>query len=108
MCIRDSLKDHIRKHTNDRPYACKVCKACFMRSSTLKVHFRTHSGEKPYKCDFPGCGKTFSESGNMNTHKKIHGKIEHKKGRKANLKSCLLYTSPSPRDQRGSRMPSSA
>ena len=25
-----------------------------------------------------------------------------------NLKACLLYTSPSPRDQRGSRMPSSA
>ena len=25
-----------------------------------------------------------------------------------NPKSCLLYTSPSPRDQRGSRMPSSA
>ena len=24
------------------------------------------------------------------------------------LKVCLLYTSPSPRDQRGSRMPSSA
>ena len=23
-------------------------------------------------------------------------------------KTCLLYTSPSPRDQRGSRMPSSA
>ena len=27
---------------------------------------------------------------------------------KANLNNCLLYTSPSPRDQRGSRMPSSA
>ena len=26
----------------------------------------------------------------------------------AALKGCLLYTSPSPRDQRGSRMPSSA
>ena len=24
------------------------------------------------------------------------------------IKPCLLYTSPSPRDQRGSRMPSSA
>ena len=24
------------------------------------------------------------------------------------MKACLLYTSPSPRDQRGSRMPSSA
>ena len=26
----------------------------------------------------------------------------------SHLVSCLLYTSPSPRDQRGSRMPSSA
>ena len=26
----------------------------------------------------------------------------------ARIKTCLLYTSPSPRDQRGSRMPSSA
>ena len=26
----------------------------------------------------------------------------------ANITTCLLYTSPSPRDQRGSRMPSSA
>ena len=26
----------------------------------------------------------------------------------AQAKNCLLYTSPSPRDQRGSRMPSSA
>ena len=26
----------------------------------------------------------------------------------ASISSCLLYTSPSPRDQRGSRMPSSA
>ena len=26
----------------------------------------------------------------------------------AKAESCLLYTSPSPRDQRGSRMPSSA
>ena len=29
-------------------------------------------------------------------------------GSKAMLRICLLYTSPSPRDQRGSRMPSSA
>ena len=30
------------------------------------------------------------------------------KNTRALLKTCLLYTSPSPRDQRGSRMPSSA
>ena len=29
-------------------------------------------------------------------------------GRESAVRACLLYTSPSPRDQRGSRMPSSA
>ena len=37
---------------------------------------------------------------------KIGGKSWVKQ--RANVESCLLYTSPSPRDQRGSRMPSSA
>ena len=35
-------------------------------------------------------------------HSKMHGLLE------ARFEICLLYTSPSPRDQRGSRMPSSA
>ena len=35
-------------------------------------------------------------------------KIERKRGNKKIFRDCLLYTSPSPRDQRGSRMPSSA
>ena len=30
------------------------------------------------------------------------------KGKVREVYTCLLYTSPSPRDQRGSRMPSSA
>ena len=34
----------------------------------------------------------------------VHGQPEWKK----EYDGCLLYTSPSPRDQRGSRMPSSA
>ena len=36
------------------------------------------------------------------------GRIIDFKELKTRLKTCLLYTSPSPRDQRGSRMPSSA
>ena len=39
----------------------------------------------------------------------MHGMdLKEKEFLKANLRDCLLYTSPSPRDQRGSRMPSSA
>ena len=66
------LKDHSRMHTNDRPYECVECGRGFMRSTTLKVHMRIHSGERPYICPYPGCGKSFTESGNLNTHKKLH------------------------------------
>ena len=38
----------------------------------------------------------------------IMGKAGILKGGKGDIMICLLYTSPSPRDQRGSRMPSSA
>ena len=40
----------------------------------------------------------------------ISGIIEgdEKPVKRAKIEVCLLYTSPSPRDQRGSRMPSSA
>ena len=37
-------------------------------------------------------------------HLGIYGRLREEIG----MKRCLLYTSPSPRDQRGSRMPSSA
>ena len=40
--------------------------------------------------------------------KKISLSISRAKKIQQSFKDCLLYTSPSPRDQRGSRMPSSA
>ena len=44
-----------------------------------------------------------------NKKKKIKTKeTKGQLGKKKESASCLLYTSPSPRDQRGSRMPSSA
>ena len=55
----------------------------------------------------------FDESGNIYGLPKVRVvKISLKKKKKAKVEesddACLLYTSPSPRDQRGSRMPSSA
>ena len=66
------LKDHSKTHTNHRPYKCDQCGKAFMRSTILKVHLRIHTGEKPYICPYFGCGKRFTESGNLNTHKKLH------------------------------------
>ena len=39
---------------------------------------------------------------------KVEWKNDRVKKEIEDLNTCLLYTSPSPRDQRGSRMPSSA
>ena len=38
----------------------------------------------------------------------LSGQVDVRQGDTRILSDCLLYTSPSPRDQRGSRMPSSA
>ena len=48
---------------------------------------------------------------NLTEHFKTHKKDNHSRQgllKMVNLRSCLLYTSPSPRDRSLSRMPSSA
>ena len=59
-----------------------------------------------------GSGKTFTMANVIRELQRPSLVIAHNKTLAAQLfnefKSCLLYTSPSPRDQRGSRMPSSA
>ena len=54
---------------------------------------------------------TVYEHGNAEMEKEIAAFVAEGKDKKYIINyyvNCLLYTSPSPRDQRGSRMPSSA
>ena len=59
-------------------------------------------------------GRPTRTAGHLRHRSRQRAKIERKKlskdlhSRNFEVKDCLLYTSPSPRDQRGSRMPSSA
>ena len=73
----------------------KASKFSFIKNWAKKYEKKAH--EEPY----------FEETTNKTVETQLNF-LDPSFPEQANAKTCLLYTSPSPRDQRGSRMPSSA
>ena len=72
---KHNLKQHVRIHTGEKPFACKKCNKAYKRNYLLEEHMRTHSGEKPFVC--PVCDKAFARKLNMQVHMRTHSGGKH-------------------------------
>ncbi|CAG0894598.1 unnamed protein product [Darwinula stevensoni] len=66
------LKNHLRTHSDARPFQCSYCSKCFKEYAKLRVHERIHTGERPYVCSL--CREGFIRSESLKKHMfKDHG-----------------------------------
>lgn len=77
---KEHLDQHMRGHSNERPYKCSECEKAFKRHEHLTRHSVIHSGNKNYLCEV--CQKAFSRKDHLNKHAQTHSGTRKNKSKK--------------------------
>ncbi|XP_064092702.1 zinc finger and BTB domain-containing protein 12-like isoform X14 [Macrobrachium nipponense] len=68
--VTAQLSEHLKAHTNRKPYPCPHCPFMAVQVESIRAHIRTHTGEKPFACAY--CAYRSSQKGNMKRHVMKH------------------------------------